>query len=300
MATTLSAALPRSADTRGRLIGIGLVLASNLIFGLSNVLVKWSTTQYPVGEAIFIRSVTALALIAPFVRFSHLLNAARGNPGIHLLRMVLTAAELACYYWAITYLQLADTSAFYLSSPIMLTVLSAIILREHVDRARWIAIVIGFIGVLIALHPSQHALAWPALIALGGSCMYAAILTMTRWLRRTPNVVLVALSLASVVIAGALTMPFGWRMPTWPALFALAIVGIVSIVGSILLNRALQLAPASVVAPFQYSSIIWAVLLGYVAFDDIPDLTLIAGATIIIGAGLFILWRERGAGKGKE
>src|SRR5262249_19385826 len=150
-----------------------------------------------------------------------------------------------CYYAAITYLQLADASAFYLSSPIMLTIMSAVILREHVDRARWIAVFVGFIGVMVALRPSQHALAWPAFIALAGSCMYACILTMTRWLRRTPNTVLVALSLASVVIAGALTAPFGWTMPTWPALFALAVVGIVSIVGSILLNRALQLAPAS-------------------------------------------------------
>ena len=272
------------------------MLASNLIFGLSNVLVKWSTTEYPVGEAIFIRSITALALIAPFVRFNDLLSAARSNPGIHLLRMVLIASELSCYYWAIGYLQLADASAFYLSSPIMLTVLSAIVLRESVDRARWIAVCVGFVGVLVALRPSQHALALPAFVALAGSCMYAGILTMTRWLRRTPNVVLVVLQLAAVVIAGALTMPFGWIMPTWPALFALAVVGIVSIVGSILLNRALQLAPASVIAPFQYTSIIWAVVLGYAAFGDVPDLALIAGAMIIIGAGLFILWRERRAG----
>jgi drug/metabolite transporter (DMT)-like permease len=268
-------------------------MLSTFIFGLSNVLVKWSTTEYPVGEALFIRSITALALIAPFVRFSDLLNAARSNPGTHLLRMVLTAAELGCYYWAIAYLQLADVSAFYLSSPIMLTVLSAVALRETVDRARWIAIVVGFIGVLVALRPSQHALAWPACIALVGSAMYAVILTMTRWLRRTPNVVLVVLQLAAVVIGGALTMPFAWVTPTWPALFVLAIIGIVSIVGSILLNRALQLAPASVIAPFQYVGIIWAIVLGYAAFGDIPDLALIAGALIIIGAGLFILWRER-------
>jgi drug/metabolite transporter (DMT)-like permease len=83
-------------------------------------------------------------------------------------------------------------------------------------------------------------------------------------------------------------------MPTWTALFALAVIGIISIVGSILLNRALQLAPASVIAPFQYAGIIWAILLGYAAFDDVPDLALIAGSAIIIGAGLFIIWRERG------
>ena len=269
-------------------------MASTFIFGLSNVLVKWSTTTYPVGEAMFIRSITALALIAPFVRASDLLNAARAHFRIHLLRMVLTALELACYYWAIGYLQLADVSAFYLSSPIMLTVLSAVVLRETVDRARWIAIVIGFGGVLLALRPSQHALAWPAFIALLGSAMYAVLLTMTRWLRRTPNVVLVVLQLVAVLIGGAVTMPFAWVTPTWPALFALAVIGIISILGSILLNRALQLAPASVIAPFQYAGIIWAILLGYAAFDDVPDLALVAGSAIIIGAGLFILWRERG------
>lgn len=292
MAISLAAAIPRSVETRNRLAGIALVLLSTFIFGFSNVLVKWSTSVYPVGEAIFIRSVTALALIAPFVRFRDLLTAARIDPKTHLLRMTLSATELACYYWAIGYLQLADVSAFYLSSPILLTVLSAAVLRETVDRARWLAIAVGFLGVLVALRPSEHAVSWPACIALCGSGMYAVILTATRRLRRTPNLVLVALQLVSITIAGAVTMPFGWVRPTWPALFVLAVIGIVSIVGSILLNRALQLAPASVIAPFQYAGIIWAILLGYTAFGDVPDLTLIAGALIIIGAGMFILWRE--------
>jgi drug/metabolite transporter (DMT)-like permease len=293
MATFRAAAASRSPDARSRLLGIGLVVASTFIFGLSNVLVKWSMTEYPVGEALFIRSVVAFAMIAPFLRLSDVLAAARISPGMQLLRMTLSALEIGCYYWAIASLQLADVSAFYLSSPIMLTALSALVLRESVDRARWLAIVVGFAGVLVALQPSAHAVSWPACVALTGSAMYAVILTTTRSLRRTPNLMLVALQLVSVMVAGAVTMPFAWVTPTPPALLVLSVVGLVSIVGSILQNRALQLAPASVIAPFQYASIIWAIILGYVAFDDIPDAALLAGATIIVGAGLFIFYRER-------
>ncbi len=222
--------------------------------------------------------------------------ATRISPRIQLLRITLSTMEIEpSYYWAINSLQLADVSAFYLSSPIMLTALSAVVLRETVDRARWLAIVVGFVGVLVALHPSAHAAAWPACVALLGSALYAVVLTTTRSLRRTPNRVLVALQLVSVVVAGGATLPFAWITPTWPALFMLSVVGLISISGSILLNRALQLAPASVIAPFQYASIVWAIMFGFVFFGDIPDAALIAGALIIIGAGLFILLRERSA-----
>jgi drug/metabolite transporter (DMT)-like permease len=175
----------------------------------------------------------------------------------------------------------------------MLTALSALVLRETVDRARWLAIMVGFAGVLVTLQPSAHAVSWPACVALLGSGLYAVVLTTTRSLRRTPNRVLVALQLASVVMAGAVTLPFAWITPTWPALLVLSGVGLISISGSILLNRALQMAPASVIAPFQYVSIVWAIVFGYVFFGDIPDLALVGGAIIIIGAGLFILVRER-------
>jgi len=291
--TTRRLSAARTPDARNRILGIGLVLASSFIFGFSNVLVKWSMTEYPVGEALFIRSVAALAVLAPFLRPRDLMAAARISPRLQLLRMVLSAMEIGCYYWAISSLQLADVSAFYLSSPIMLTALSAIVLRETVDRARWLAIFVGFVGVLVALQPSSHAVAWPACVALLGNTFYAVILTTTRSLRRTPNRVLVALQLFSVVVAGGVTLPFAWITPTWPALFMLSVVGMISISGSILLNRALQLAPASVIAPFQYAGIVWAIVFGYFFFDDVPNLALVAGAAIIIGAGLFILLRER-------
>ena len=291
--TTRRLSAARTPDARNRILGIGLVLASSFIFGFSNVLVKWSMTEYPVGEALFIRSVAALAVLAPFLRPRDLMAAARISPGIQLLRITLSTLEIGCYYWAISSLQLADVSAFYLSSPIMLTALSALVLREAVDRARWLAIVVGFAGVLVALQPSAHAVSWSACIALLGSGLYAVVLTTTRSLRRTPNRVLVALQLFSVAVAGAVTLPFAWITPAWPALLMLSVVGVISISGSILLNRALQLAPASVIAPFQYASILWAIVFGYVFFGDIPDLALLAGATIIIGAGLFILLRER-------
>ena len=284
-----------AADHRNRLIGIGLLTFSTFVFGFSNVLAKYLTTAYPIGEALLIRSGFALLLLLPFIKVRDLAAEARSSLWLHLLRMLLSAVEIACFYWAVANMQLADVTTFYLSTPIILTAMGALILHERVDRGTWIATLIGFAGVIIALRPSTQALSWPALVALAGSFLYAIFLLITRRLRRAPSRVLVMLQLAALAICGVVTIPFEWTPPTLEGFALMAVVGIFGIIGYFCVNRALQLAPASVVAPFQYLSIIWSIALGYLAFDDIPQPATIAGAALIIAAGGFILYRERRA-----
>jgi drug/metabolite transporter (DMT)-like permease len=284
---------PPQTDARARLIGIALLAFSTFVFGFSNVLAKFLTHEYPIGEALLIRSGFGLLLILPFIRVRDIAIEARTSLWLHLLRMVLSAVEIVCFYWAVASLQLADVTAFYLSTPILLTAIAALALGERVDRARWIATLLGFAGVVIALQPSGAALSLHALVALLGSLLYAVFLTVTRRLRGTPNAMLVMLQLLALVITGAATTPFAWVTPS-PGGFALmAGVGVIGIVGYVCVNRALQLAPASVVAPFQYLSIIWSVVLGYLAFGDVPEPHTMAGAALIIVAGGFILFQER-------
>ena len=290
MATT-TALVP--ADQRARLVGIALLAFSTFVFGFSNVLAKFLTHDYPIGEALLIRSGAGLLLILPFVRVKDLAAEARTSLWLHLLRMALSSVEIACFYWAVTRLQLADVTVFYLSTPILLTAIAALVLREQVGRARWLATLVGFAGVLIALRPSGDALSWPALVALSGSTIYAVFLTVTRSLRRAPNTVLVMLQLLALAVCGAVTVPFAWTPPSLGGFALMAIVGVIGIIGYVCVNRALQLAPASVVAPFQYLSIIWSVALGYIAFGDVPEPATIAGAVLIIAAGGFILFQER-------
>ena len=281
-----------------RLQGIALLALSTLIFAFSNVLAKYLTADYPIGEALVIRSLIALILMAPFVRATPIIAALRAEPGLHALRMVLTAAEIYCFYYAVSLLQLADVTTFYLAGPLMLTATSAIVLHEQVSRARWLATVAGFVGVVVALRPSAGAVSLPALIALLGAAMYSVVLLATRSLRRTPNTVLVPLQLVSLLLAGAITLPFAWTTPTLTALGLMIVVGTIAIGGYVCVNRALALAPASVVAPFQYLSLVWAITGGYLAFQDIPDHATLAGAAIIVAAGLFTLLLERQDTKG--
>lgn len=284
-----------AATRRTRLNGILLVCASTLVFGFSNTLAKQLTQSYPIGEAVLVRSGVALLLVLPFLRPSVVAAAARANMKLHLARMLLAALELACFYLAVSVLPLANVSTFYLASPILLTAISAATLGERVDPVRWGAAFVGFAGVLIALRPGASALSLPALIAVAGATLYAVFLAITRHLRAGSGKVLVAFQLVALFASGLVTLPFAWTTPDLPGLGLMAAVGLIGMTGYFCINVGLQLAPASVVAPFQYLSIIWAIVLGYIVFGDVPDAATLTGAALIIAAGGFLLYRERAA-----
>ncbi len=174
------------------LAGIGLMLAGMFLFSINDVMGKWLVATYSVGQLLLIRSVAALLLLAPFVwreGIGAYTNMER--PGLQALRALLSTAEVAFFYWAVAYLPLADVVTFYLAGPIYVTALSVILLGEHVGWRRWTAVIVGFIGVLIALRPSAASFTWPALIALAGSVFFAFLMIITRMVRGTSDAVLV-------------------------------------------------------------------------------------------------------------
>jgi drug/metabolite transporter (DMT)-like permease len=140
---------------------------------------------------------------------------------------------------------------------------------------------------------------WPAMIALAGSMAFAVLMLITRSLRATPDIVLASTQFLGTLIFGILVAPFGWITPTWGSLGFFIASGAISVCALLCVNRSLKLAPASTVAPYQYSMIIWAVMFGYVVFGDVPSVATIAGAAVIIGAGLYIFLRERDLGRGE-
>jgi drug/metabolite transporter (DMT)-like permease len=170
------------------------------------------------------------------------------------------------------------------------------VLREHVGWRRWTAVLIGFCGVLIALRPSAQTVSWPAMIALGGSLSFALLMLITRSLRSTPDIVMASSQFTGTFLLGALLSPFGWVTPSLGSLGLFAAAGCTSVVALLCVNRSLKLAPASVVVPYQYSMIVWAVIFGYVVFGDVPSIATIVGAAVIIGAGFYIFLRERELG----
>jgi drug/metabolite transporter (DMT)-like permease len=216
-----------------------------------------------------------------------------------LLRVTLSTLEVAAFFLATVYLPLADVITYYLACPIFVTALSAIVLREHVGWRRWSAVLIGFCGVVIALRPSSQTVSWPAMIALGGSLSFAVLMLITRSLRSTPDIVLASSQFIGTFLLGALMSPIGWVTPSPGSLGLFAAAGCISVAALLCVNRSLKLAPASVVVPYQYSMITWAVMFGYFVFGDVPSAATVAGAAIIIGAGLYIFLRERDLGRGE-
>jgi len=287
----------------GRLLGIGLMLVGILLFSINDAMGKWLVGTYSVGAVLLFRSIAALVVLVPFLRRDGGLAALRRaeRPWLQLLRVVLTTVEVGFFYAAVRYLPLADVMTFYLAAPIFVAAMSAVILKEPVDGARWVAILVGFAGVLIVLQPSSASLSWPALIAMTGSFLFSILMIVTRQLRSTPDSTLLAFTTGGALVAGGGLAPFAWVTPSWFDFACLSLLGIVAMAASFCVNRSLKLAPASVVVPYQYSLLLWAIAFGYLFFGDEPGWNVLIGAAVVMASGLFILMRERREGRiGRE
>ncbi|SEN04642.1 DMT family transporter [Bradyrhizobium sp. OK095] len=284
-------------DRSARLAGIGLMVLSIFMFSFGDAMGKFLVGTYSVGQLLFLRGSAALLLLLPIIwrhrrDFVHM-----ERPWLQLVRVTLSTLEVAAFFIATVYLPLADVITYYLAGPIFVTAMSAIFLREKVGWRRWTAILIGFCGVVIALRPSAQTVSLPALIALGGSLSFATLMLITRSLRKTPDIVMASSQFVGTFLLGAVMSAFHWVQPTPGSLVIFALAGVISVTALFCVNRSLKLAPASVVVPYQYSMIVWAVIFGFVVFGDVPEVATIVGAAIIIGAGFYIYLRERDLGR---
>jgi drug/metabolite transporter (DMT)-like permease len=284
-------------DRSARLAGIALMLVSVCMFAFGDTLGKYIVATYSVGQLMLLRACAALALLAPLIWRQRGEFRRMERPWLQLLRVLLSTFEIAAFFLATVYLPLADVVTYYLATPIFVTALSAIFLREQVGWRRWSAILIGFCGVLIALRPSAQSISWPAMIALAGSLAFSCSLLTTRLLRATPDIVLASAQFAGGLLFGLVVAPIGWVSPTWGSLGLFFAAGAISVCALLCVNRSLKLAPASTVVPYQYTMILWAVMFGYAVFGDVPSFPMALGAVIITAAGLYIFLRERELGR---
>ena len=285
---------PPTATRSAVLAGILFMLVAVFLFGFNSAAGKWLVAKYSVGEFLLLRSTMTLILLLPLIwRAGWRVFANAPRPGLQLLRVVLSSLEIAMFFWAVGYMPLADTTTIYLAGPIYVTALSVLLLGERVGWRRWTAVLVGFCGVVIALRPSAASVTLPALIALAGSMIYALLMITTRALRETDQTVLMTTQLLGILLFAAVMAPFGWVAPALPDLMLLAGIAVLQVVSLFCSVRSLQLADASVVAPYQYSLILWSVLFGWQVFNEVPDAYTMIGAAIIVAAGLYIFWRER-------
>jgi drug/metabolite transporter (DMT)-like permease len=275
--------------------GTALMLIGCFVFSLNDTLGKWMVATYTVGQLLLIRSAAAMLTLLPFLlrRGAFQEFRAAPRPGLQIVRVVLSSVEGALFYLAVAYLPLADVVTFYLAGPVFVTAFSAILLKEQVGWRRWSAVLVGFMGVMIALRPSAASISWPALIALTGCVSFSLLMIATRAVRGTSDLVLVTGQMAGALVLGMVLAPIGWVAPTARDFMLLGLLGVVAMFAHLCVNRSLKLAPASVVVPYQYTFILWAIVFGYLVFGDVPDAMLLMGALIIVAAGIFIFRREQ-------
>lgn len=276
------------------LAGILLMLLGDFLFALNDAMGKWLVASFSVGQVLFIRSIGAFILLGPMIARqggSPLFRLER--PGLQLLRVVLATADTALFYAAVVYLPLADVMTFYMAGPIYVAAMSHLFLGEKVGWRRWLAIVVGFGGVVVALRPSSASLSLPSLFALLGSISFAMSLILNRVLRATSDTALVTWQSLGALAAGAVLAVGSWTTPTALDLSAMLLLGVVSCAAHLMITRALKLAPASTLAPLHYSLLLWAVVFGLIFFGDIPDFQILAGSAVIVFAGLFIFHRQK-------
>lgn len=274
-------------------LGMLIMLLGMFLFSLNDAMGKWLVATYSVGQVLLIRSAFALVILAPFVwkaGIAPILNADR--PWLQFARVVFSTAEVFCFYWAVSFLPLADVMTYWLAAPIYVAALSPFLLKEKVGPVRWAAIALGFVGVLIALTPSGEVEPMAIIVAIIGTFAFAMMVVTGRTLRGTPDTTLVFFQMMGALIAGVILAPFSWVPPTLTDFVLLGALGVVAMVAHICVNRAVKLADAAIVAPFQYTLLPWAIILGWLFFGDLPRPLMLLGAAIIILSGLIIYVRD--------
>jgi len=287
------------------LLGITLVLAATFAFTLMGALVRYLGQTVPLGEIVFMRSFFALIPLLAFLAWRReLTTALRANsPLSHISRSVTGTVGMFLNFSALALLPLADATAIGFAAPIFSVVLAALVLGEVVRIRRWTAVGVGFIGVLVMLSPYVGSATrgagatLGAFLALAGAFVVAGAMTQVRHLARTETTGSLVFYFSLVCcVCGLATLPWGWIMPTAREFMLMVAMGLLGGIGQILITESYRHAPASVVAPFAYSAMIYSIVIGYVWFNEVPEAIVLAGAAIVIAAGLFVIWRERKLG----
>lgn len=276
------------------LAGILIMLAGDFMFALNDAMGKWLVASFSVGQVLLMRSLGAFFVLGPMLARKPVAQLFQvEKPQWQLARVVMATADTGLFYAAVAFLPLADVMTFYMAGPIYVAALSHFLLGERIGWRRWLAVFIGFVGVVIALRPSAAMLSWPSIFGLIGSLSFALSLVLSRALRSTPDTTLVTWQTLGCLAAGMVLSIGAWNSFDIRELLALLLLGVVSCSAHLMITRSLKLAPASVLAPLQYTLLLWAIVFGWIFFGDFPDRQTLIGAAIIVLAGLFIFHRGK-------
>ncbi len=283
-------------SARNRLIGIGLVSFTYLLFSLLDGSAKWLVGSVPVIVVVWLRFATHV-VVAGVVLFP-----LRGWSLIktnhlrwHVLRAVMFMAMTGINFWALQYLQLTVTSSISFTVPLIIALLGAPLLGEKLDRGRWAAILVGFAGVLVIIRPGSAGFHPAMLASLVNAVLYALFMLMTRRLAAydSPETIQYLPALGAAIGLAPFALA-AWESPEgWLEWAVACLMGVLGGLGHYLLALAHRYAPATVLAPFLYQQVFYMALFGYLVFGDVPGVAVWTGAAIVIASGLYLFYRER-------
>jgi drug/metabolite transporter (DMT)-like permease len=289
------------------LLGISLKLLSALAFTLMSASIKAISTRYPTGELVFVRSFFAMIPLLLWLGWQGGVGAALRTRNLrgHLKRGMFGSTGMFCGFASLAFLPLSDAVAIGYAAPLLVVVLAALVLKERVRVYRWTAVGVGFVGVIIMLSPhlgvASHGAGNGPLIGvafgLAGALCSSFASVEVRQLTRTEGtgaIVFYFMLLTSAL--GLSTIVFGWNMPGWQDAGMMVVIGILGGLGQILLVQAYRYGDASLIAPFEYSTMLWAVAIGWFVFGEWPVSAVLIGASIVIASGIYVILREQQLG----
>jgi len=289
-------ALRPATGSLSSLSGIACMVGGGLGLALNSAVAKFLVADYHPGQILFVRALFIYVIIALLVwRDGGLATLRiRNYPG-QTARALCLAASTYLMVVSVDLLPLGDVFAINHASPLILTALAALFLGEKVGWRRWSAIFVGFGGILVMLRPTPAAFQWAAFVPLLVALLSAARDVITRYITNTESsTAILAYTTTIVMLAGLATAPFtDWRPIPWSDLYVFALAALFQGTAHFLMIETFRLAEAKIVAPFKYSSILWAMVIGYLIWSDVPDTWITSGATLVVGSGLYILHRER-------
>lgn len=295
-AEQLAPVLPSRSEHRP-MLGIALRIAAVLVIGLMFLCVKLAGNRgVHVTESLFWRQLAGLPVALAWLWWNGDLGTIRTTrPGGHIIRTILGIAAMALNFTSMILLPMAEATTFGFATQIFATIFAAILLAEPTGRYRWGAVVLGFIGIIVAMQPGQgHISSSGIAVALGGAVLTSCTVIQLRRLTRTeaPGAIVFWFSLVSIIPLGCALLYFGRSHDgeTWLILSGLSITGAI---GQILLTASLRYASVATIMTIDYGALLWTAMLGYGAFGDVPGNTVFMGAPLIVGAGLIIVWREQ-------
>lgn len=291
---------PENAAAQGRdkaMAGIVMMCAGIACLSVNDAIAKFLIETYPPLQILFLRNVIALPFaIAITVRMSGVSALRSSRPAPHLLRGFLWVVATIMFFTSFAHLDLAEATALIFVAPLFITAISALFLKEQVGWRRWLAVIAGFVGVLVVIRPGSAAFQLVSLLPVATAFIYALLMLGARLVDPDESAwtMLLYMTGASALLS-AFVVPFVWTPVQVEDLWFFAAIALFGTAGMALMTQAFRVAPAVIVAPFDYTGMIWATALGWLFWNEIPDSAAFLGAAIIIASGIFILWRERAA-----